>query len=51
MIKIIGLVQVKRGAARSTVSTKFAGDLSKSVNTSDCTVTDIVAKLREQEVK
>jgi len=50
MTKIIGLVQVKGGAGRSTVSTNLAGEFFKSY-TSDCTVTDIIAKLLEQEVK
>ncbi len=33
MTKIIGLVQVKGGAGRSTVSTNLAGELSKSGKT------------------
>ena len=51
MTKIIGLVQVKGGAGRSTVSTNLAGELSKSGNKSDCTVIDIIVKMLEQEVK
>jgi len=32
-MKIIGVIQVKGGAGRSTVSTNLAGALSKLVNT------------------
>ena len=45
MTKIIGLVQVKGGAGRSTVSTNLAGELSKSGNKSCWAVTDNIAKL------
>jgi Mrp family chromosome partitioning ATPase len=48
---IIGLVQVKGRPGRSTVSTNLAGELSKSSNKIDCTVTDIIPKLLEQEAK
>ena len=51
MTKIIGLVQVKCVAVRSTASTNLAGELSKSRKKSDCTVTEMIAKLLEQEVK
>ena len=51
MKNINGLVQVKGGSGRSTVSANLAGEFSKSSKKSDNTVTDIIAKLLEQEVK
>ena len=51
MTKIIGIIQVKGGAGRSTASTNLAGELSKSGNKIDCRVTDIIAKLLEQEIR
>ena len=51
MTKIIGLVHVKCGEWRSTVSTNLVGELFKSDNKNDYTVTDIITKLLKQEVK
>jgi MinD-like ATPase involved in chromosome partitioning or flagellar assembly len=45
MTKIIGLVQVKGGAGRSTFSTNLAGKKSKLGKKSYCAVTDIITKM------
>ena len=55
MTKIIGLVQIKGGARRSTVRLIRHECIHKKIRMKsveqDCTVTDIIAKLLEQEVK
>ena len=55
MTKIIGLVQIKGGAGRSTVRPIPRECIHKKIRMKaieeDCTVTDIIAKLLEQEVK
>jgi hypothetical protein len=55
MTKIIGLVQVKGGAVRSTVRLIRHECIHKKIRMKaaeqDCSVTDMIAKLLQQEFK